>query len=398
MPSSRPTRPGAHHGGEAADGHGQGAPRRHRRERRRRPAALRRHACPSDRRDRAVVVTKIEKKGKQNRRIRVGVRLNAEREHERNVWQTPQPLARRDGMACRSTSTRRTSSFSTAPASAHRRPQRQGRVPGRPHIPGALFFDIDDIAGRENPLPHMLPSPTKFASRMKKMGVGDGMHVVVYDSEGLYSARACGGCSAPWAHERCARAQRRPEEMEGRGPRRSRTASRRRRTRAPLHGQRSMPNSCATPRHEGSDRRQGRADRRCARRRRGSRARVPEPRPGLRVRTYPDITQRALRHAAQSRRHAEAEPLSCASIFAKAGVDMARPVVATCGSGVTAGVVALALATLGRPDAAVYDGPGWSGARIRSLPIETRAAATVRQGSHERRASAPSPAAAAPSA
>ena len=56
------------------------------------------------------------------------------------------------------------------------------------HIPGALFFDIDDIADDRSPLPHMLPPAEKFASRMKKMGIGDGMHVVAYDSEGLYSA------------------------------------------------------------------------------------------------------------------------------------------------------------------------------------------------------------------
>jgi thiosulfate/3-mercaptopyruvate sulfurtransferase len=56
------------------------------------------------------------------------------------------------------------------------------------HIPGALFFDIDDISDKSSPLPHMLPSAELFASRMKKMGIGDGMHVVAYDSEGLYSA------------------------------------------------------------------------------------------------------------------------------------------------------------------------------------------------------------------
>src|SRR5450432_2267905 len=56
------------------------------------------------------------------------------------------------------------------------------------HIPGAQFFDIDEIVDDKNPLPHMLPSTDKFASRMKKMGVGDGMKIVVYDSEGLYSA------------------------------------------------------------------------------------------------------------------------------------------------------------------------------------------------------------------
>ncbi|HZT47096.1 MAG TPA: sulfurtransferase, partial [Hyphomicrobiaceae bacterium] len=56
------------------------------------------------------------------------------------------------------------------------------------HIPGALFFDIDDIADETSPLPHMLPPADKFASRVKRMGIGDGMQVVAYDSEGLYSA------------------------------------------------------------------------------------------------------------------------------------------------------------------------------------------------------------------
>ena len=56
------------------------------------------------------------------------------------------------------------------------------------HIPGALFFDINDIADETSPLPHMLPSTVKFASRMKKMGIGDGIRVVAYDSEGIYSA------------------------------------------------------------------------------------------------------------------------------------------------------------------------------------------------------------------
>src|SRR4029077_9180795 len=56
------------------------------------------------------------------------------------------------------------------------------------HIPGALFFDIDDLSDERSQLPHMLPSTVKFASRMKKMGVGDGMRIVVYDTVGLFSA------------------------------------------------------------------------------------------------------------------------------------------------------------------------------------------------------------------
>ena len=56
------------------------------------------------------------------------------------------------------------------------------------HIPGSLFFDINDIADTKSPLPHMLPTTVVFASKMKKMGIGDGTRVIAYDSQGLYSA------------------------------------------------------------------------------------------------------------------------------------------------------------------------------------------------------------------
>ena len=56
------------------------------------------------------------------------------------------------------------------------------------HIPGAVFFDIDEIADSENPLPHMLPSPEKFASLVGRLGLGDGHRIIAYDSAGLYSA------------------------------------------------------------------------------------------------------------------------------------------------------------------------------------------------------------------
>ena len=56
------------------------------------------------------------------------------------------------------------------------------------HIPGAVFFDVDEIADTASPLPHMLPPPEKFASRVKKMGLGDGSTIVVYDAQGVFSA------------------------------------------------------------------------------------------------------------------------------------------------------------------------------------------------------------------
>jgi thiosulfate/3-mercaptopyruvate sulfurtransferase len=56
------------------------------------------------------------------------------------------------------------------------------------HIPGALRFDIDEIADTSSPLPHMLPSPEKFSSRVRKMGIGDGTRVICYDTQNMYSA------------------------------------------------------------------------------------------------------------------------------------------------------------------------------------------------------------------
>ena len=56
------------------------------------------------------------------------------------------------------------------------------------HIPGAVFFDIDEIADTTSPLPHMLPSPEKFSSRVRKLGLGDGNRIVIYDQHGLMSA------------------------------------------------------------------------------------------------------------------------------------------------------------------------------------------------------------------
>ena len=61
------------------------------------------------------------------------------------------------------------------------------------HIPGAMFFDIDEIADTDSPLPHMLPSPEKFSSRVRKLGLGDGNKIVVYDA-----APMTGACRVWW--------------------------------------------------------------------------------------------------------------------------------------------------------------------------------------------------------
>jgi len=236
------------------------------------------------------------------------------------------------------------------------------------HIPGALFFDIDDIADEKSPLPHMLPSSTKFASRIKKMGIGDGMHVVAYDSEGLYSAARVWWMFRAMGHEevRVLNGGLKKWMAEGRAledgePRRRSERHFTARLNAELVRDVSDVKALIG----------GKAvqivDARAAARFAGS---VPEPRAGLRSGHIPGSRNVPFASLLEADGTLKGAP-ELRAIFAKAGVDAGKPVVASCGSGVTAGVIALALAVLGRPDAAVYDGSWTEWGGNPALPIET---------------------------
>ncbi len=236
------------------------------------------------------------------------------------------------------------------------------------HIPGALFFDIDDIADKSTPLPHMLPPADVFARRMKEMGIGDGMQIVAYDSEGIYSAARVWWMFRAMGHEEVRvldgglkkwKAEGRPLEDGPARPRSARHFTARLNAKlirdaaevSAVTGSRTaqIVDARAAPRFEG---------------------RAPEPRAGLRSGHIPsarNVPFASLLNADGTMRSAP----ELRAAFTAAGVDVAKPVVASCGSGVTAGIIALALAMLGRSDAAVYDG-SWSewGAEPR-LPIET---------------------------
>jgi len=220
-------------------------------------------------------------------------------------------------------------------------------------IPGAVFFPIDEIADTDTDLPHMLPSPEKFASRMKKLGIGDGARVIVYDSQGLFSAARVWWTFRVMGHEDVAvldggfPAWERggyPIETGAPAPKQERHFTPRMRSDLvrDLADMRRLVDSGAAPI----------LDARPAPRFRGEAA---EPRPGLKSGHMPgalSIPSSALVNENGALRSRE----DLQRIFADAGADATRGAVCTCGSGVTAAIIALALARLGRWDAAIYDG------------------------------------------
>lgn len=236
------------------------------------------------------------------------------------------------------------------------------------HIPGAQRFDIDAVSDKSDPLPHMLPSAEQFASQVGAMGISNSTHVVAYDSEGLYSAGRVWWMFRVFGHDNVA-------VLDG-GLKKWKAEARALTDTATLPRQPARFTAKLRPelvrnrddvRGVIGDAQVQIVDARAANRFEGS---VPEPRKGLRsghIPTARNIPFQLLLGADGTLKPANA----LASEFKAAGVDIDRPVVASCGSGVTAGVIAIALAELGRPDNAVYDGSWTEWGGDPALPIET---------------------------
>ncbi len=223
------------------------------------------------------------------------------------------------------------------------------------HIPGTRFFDIDEISDRRSDLPHMAPPPEKFMSRLRAMGVGDGHQVVVYDGAGIFSAarvwwlfRLMGktdvavldGGLPKWLSE-----GREVEDLPPVVRDRHMTVSVQNHlvsdvtqvARAAKLGDHEILDARSPARFAGTE---------------------PEPRDGLRAGHIPgskNVHYRTLLNDDGTMK----DPDGLRAVFDAAGVDLAKPVITTCGSGVTAAILSLALERIGIDRVALYDG-SWS--------------------------------------
>jgi len=221
------------------------------------------------------------------------------------------------------------------------------------HIPGSVFFDIDEIADTSNPLPHMLPSAEKFSSRVRNLGLGDGNKIIVYDTTPM-----TGACRVWWmframGHKDVAVLDGGlPKWMgEGHPVTDDPTPPRERHFTARLDN--TLVRSLDDVKGLLDGKREQVVDARAAARFRGE---APEPRAGLRSGHMPGAFNLPYNDLLDPKTSTMLPADKLAACIKASGIDPAKKVTASCGSGVTACVVGLALYLTGAPEAAIYDG------------------------------------------
>ncbi len=235
------------------------------------------------------------------------------------------------------------------------------------HIPGARFFDIDDVSDKRSDLPHMVPPVEKFMSRMRAQGVGDGHQVVVYDGAGLFSAARVWWLFKLMGQDNVA-------VLDGGLPKWI-AEGRQIEDLPPVIRDRHM--TVRRQNHMVKDVTQVAAasklgdfeiiDARSPARFRGD---APEPREGLRAGHIPG-SKNVFFQSLLNEDGTLKETDTLRGIFEAAGVDLNKPAITSCGSGVTAAVLSLALTRLGKLDHSLYDGSWTEWGMFPTVPVAT---------------------------
>jgi len=218
------------------------------------------------------------------------------------------------------------------------------------HIPGAIFFDIEELSDHSTPLPHMLPTPEDFSSSMSALGVGDDMTIVIYEQEGVFSAPRArwmlrtfgaqhvyildGGLRA-WTEAGL--------PTESGAVHRAAASFRATLNREAVKDLSQLRDKIA--------KHQQILDARSAGRFNGT---APEPRPGLSSGHMPGATNIPFTELVEEGSLKSADKLR--ELFLAKNVDLQQPITTTCGSGVTAAVIALGLEVVGAQHVGLYDG------------------------------------------
>ncbi|HET6218980.1 MAG TPA: 3-mercaptopyruvate sulfurtransferase [Acidobacteriaceae bacterium] len=218
------------------------------------------------------------------------------------------------------------------------------------HIPGAVFFDIEELSDRSSPLPHMLPSPDAFSRSMSALGISDSMAIVIYEQEGIFSGPRAwwtlktfgaqnvylldGGLRA-WIEAglptQSGNIHRAPAVFHARLDQNAVKDFSQMQQMIAAHGQ--ILDARSAGRFAGA---------------------LPEPRPGISSGHMPGATSIPYTELVEEGRLRPVEELG--RIFAAKGVDLQQPITTTCGSGVTAAVLAIGLEVIGARHVSLYDG------------------------------------------
>jgi thiosulfate/3-mercaptopyruvate sulfurtransferase len=247
--------------------------------------------------------------------------------------------------------------------------QRNGAAEyGHSHIPGAVFWDIEAVADKSNPLPHMAPTADEFAAHMERLGIGSDTTVVVYDGMGLFTAARPWWMLRAFGHEAVA-------VLDGGLPKwmsegrpvtdKAPTDTTVKFTPAPRPEMFRSVGDVMACLDDGSAQI---LDARSAGRFAGS---EPEPRPECRAGHIPGSKNLPFNHLVDPQTKLFVTAGCLKKRYTNAGIDLDRPVITSCGSGVTACVLALGLALMGKEDVAVYDGSWSEWGTHKDTPVET---------------------------